>query len=257
MASVGLEICSTDAYDTDRLGTFSGEVERSLTPLECARRKAQLACQLTGLDIGLGSEGSFGGGPLPGLMNWDEELLVLVDVAHGLEIVASASAPVQLTQFDVQSVPDVERRLADYPEDQAWILKLPGKIVKALSGPAQIAAQLRALEMLTVDGELRPDLKGKVSVQPDLRAMHCPQRREIIAQAAEQLLARLESVCPQCSAPDFWRRDVERGLPCAWCGDPTELPQAFILRCTRCGHESRQPAADVSADPANCPQCNP
>lgn len=257
LATVGLEVCSTDAYDTDKLGTFSGEVERTLSPLECARRKAHLACELTGLDIGLGSEGSFGGGPLPGLMNWDEELLVLVDVAHGLEIVAMASGPVHLAQFDVQSVAEVDGRLAEFSAEQGWILKLPGKIIKGLLGAGQVVDQLRAFDLVSDDGQLRAELQGTVSVEPDLRAMYCPQRRDTIARAAEQLVDRLASPCPQCGAPDFWQRDVERGLPCVWCGDPTELPRAFIRRCIRCSHESRTPAAEASADPGNCPQCNP
>ncbi|MFN3163213.1 MAG: DUF6671 family protein [Pseudohongiellaceae bacterium] len=142
LAVLGLEVHSTDAFDTDTLGTFSGEIERKLSPLDCARRKARLACELTGLSIGLGSEGSFGGGPLAGLMNWDEELLVLVDIEHDLEITAVSSGPVQLSEFAPHSVADVQRQLAPFPADQGWILKLPNQISKGLVGPEQVAAQL-------------------------------------------------------------------------------------------------------------------
>jgi hypothetical protein len=51
LAPLGLEVLATDGFDTDTLGTFSGEVERTLSPLECARRKARLACELTGLPV--------------------------------------------------------------------------------------------------------------------------------------------------------------------------------------------------------------
>lgn len=56
--AAGLEVrlLHTDGYDTDRLGTFSGEVPRTLSALACAQKKAELACELTGADIGLGSE---------------------------------------------------------------------------------------------------------------------------------------------------------------------------------------------------------
>jgi len=257
LAELGLEVLSTDAFDTDSLGTFSGEVPRRLSPLDCARQKAKLACELTGLEIGLGSEGSFGGGPLPGLMNWDEELLVLTDISLGLEITAVASGPVQLAQFEPKSLADVEQRLAGYADDQGWILKLPDQVIKGLRGPSQVTRQLQALQSIGSDGDLSAELQGRVTVEPDLRAMHCPQRRDYIRQAAVQLVERLSAPCPKCDAPDFWRRDVERGLPCAWCAEPTELPRAYICRCLHCGHETRQAAGQQHADPGNCSLCNP
>jgi len=58
------QVVSTDAFDTDQLGTFSGETSRTLSPSDCAARKAHLACELTGLSMGLGSEGSL----MPALM---------------------------------------------------------------------------------------------------------------------------------------------------------------------------------------------
>lgn len=257
LALLGLEVHSTDAFDTDTLGTFSGEIERKLSPLDCARRKARLACELTGLSIGLGSEGSFGGGPLAGLMNWDEELLVLVDLEHDLEITAVSSGPVQLSEFAPHSVADVQRQLAPFPADQGWILKLPNQISKGLVGPEQVAAQLEDWQLTNEAGDLPAELQGTVTLEPDLRAMHCPQRRDYIGRAAQQLAERLQSLCPGCGAPDFWRRQLERGLPCAWCAEPTELPRAFISRCLHCGHESRTASEQPQADPGNCPQCNP
>ena len=58
LATAGIQVRSTDAFDTDTLGSFSGETPRLQTPLECARTKARLAAELTGLPIGIGSEGS-------------------------------------------------------------------------------------------------------------------------------------------------------------------------------------------------------
>ena len=46
---------------------------------------------LTGEQFGLGSEGSFGGGPYPGLMNWDEEVICFYDKRTGIAIYVSGS----------------------------------------------------------------------------------------------------------------------------------------------------------------------
>ena len=64
MAEVGIELIHTDAFDTDTLGSFDGRIERTLTALEAGKEKARLAADLTGCEIGLGSEGTFSAGPL-------------------------------------------------------------------------------------------------------------------------------------------------------------------------------------------------
>ena len=46
--------------DTDRLGTFTGEVERPGPPRETALMKARLGQGATGLPCALASEGAFG-----------------------------------------------------------------------------------------------------------------------------------------------------------------------------------------------------
>ena len=111
LAEVGLDVEVTSAFDTDNLGTFSGEVPRSLSPLECAKRKAQLACELTGLNIGLGSEGSFGGGPMPGFVNWDEEILVMYDKQADLEIVAYVQGPIKVGDFTPLSIEQLKNQI--------------------------------------------------------------------------------------------------------------------------------------------------
>jgi hypothetical protein len=53
------------AVDTDRLGTFTGEVERIGTALECAKRKCKWSLEMLGdsAEYLLASEGSFGPHP--------------------------------------------------------------------------------------------------------------------------------------------------------------------------------------------------
>ena len=253
LATVGLSVEATDAFDTDRLGTFSGEVERTLTPLECARRKAQLACELTGLDVGLGSEGSFGGGPMPGLVNWDTELLVLWDRVNAREIVAHAAGPVGVTSVAMESIAELEHKLARFDPAQAWLVRHPGGVVKGLRGMDAIMEQCMRVGLFASGAAPAK----KIMIEPDLRAMHCPERQVYIRQAAEQLAQRLQSHCPRCAAANFWLADAEQGLPCAGCGAPTALPIALIRRCQVCRYDSREPCGRESADPGDCPWCNP
>lgn len=45
---LGARLVHTDDFDTDSLGSFSGETPRTMSALECATHKARLACELTG-----------------------------------------------------------------------------------------------------------------------------------------------------------------------------------------------------------------
>ncbi|WP_066961687.1 DUF6671 family protein [Microbulbifer sp. Q7] len=252
LAKLGLHVVTTDAFDTDTLGTFSGEIPRELSPRECAAHKARLACELTGLDFGLGSEGSFGGGPMPGLVNWDEELLVFYDAKQDLEITAHAAGTVGLGPISSSSWQELSDWVGRFPPEQAWILRLSDRLYKGLTGNASMQKILIEQGLLTQGA-----IQGEVRLEPDLRAMHCPERRVYIAQAAAQLCQRLQSLCPTCTAPDFWQTSVERGLPCAWCSEPTALAKTRIKQCRQCGFTERQPVEQAQADPGQCQRCNP
>jgi hypothetical protein len=62
-ASPGLRVVVAAEVDTDRLGTFTGEVERPGPPRETALMKARLGQRATGLPRALASEGAFGAHP--------------------------------------------------------------------------------------------------------------------------------------------------------------------------------------------------
>ena len=246
--SVGLTLQVTTAFDTDQLGTFSGEIQRELTPLACARRKAQLAAELTGCRYGLGSEGSFGGGPMPGLVSWDEEILLLHDTVSKQDIVAVASGPVPLMMLQFIDMDGFERLWAQQMLGQGWMLQREQTWFKGLTEPAQIRKVLADTQWQA--GET-------ISLLPDFRAMYCPARQQHIRTAAEQLAARLASRCPQCDAPDFWQKDVERGLPCLDCQLPTRQIKAYLKRCDCCGFEVREAVSQTGAEPVWCGFCNP
>lgn len=63
LSALGLTSLVPENFDTDRFGTFTGEVKRVGTQLEAARQKARAAMAATGAPIGVASEGSFGPHP--------------------------------------------------------------------------------------------------------------------------------------------------------------------------------------------------
>jgi hypothetical protein len=73
-------ICFTnDSFDTDALGTFSGEVERELDPITTVRKKCLLAMEASDCDLGVASEGSFGAHPSIFFASANDEFLIFID----------------------------------------------------------------------------------------------------------------------------------------------------------------------------------
>jgi len=95
-AALGCRVECVSGYDTDLLGTFSRDIPRAGSQLEAARRKARIGMELSGLSLGLASEGAFGPDPVAGLLPWNVELLVFIDDEHGIEVTGMAQ---QATQF--------------------------------------------------------------------------------------------------------------------------------------------------------------
>jgi len=128
------------------------------------------------------------------------------------------------------------------------------------------------------DGELRirkgiatwPELKaafaqtqaqaaqGQVLLENDLRAHAHPTRQDNIRRAAQDLAARLQSLCPACGTPGFWGVDLITGLPCGACGAPTRETRAEAYACLKCQHQqTRARSGPAFADPSRCDYCNP
>ena len=74
-------------FDTDELGTFTGEIERKDDPIITARKKCLLAIELTNCDLAVASEGSFGPHPTIYFVPADDEFLLFFDKKNDLEII--------------------------------------------------------------------------------------------------------------------------------------------------------------------------
>lgn len=242
-SEAGIELVEIDFFDTDQLGTFSGEIKRNRSPKECALQKAKKAVELLGLNVGIGSEGSFGGGPLAGIINWNEEIVCLYQKQPELIVYGIAAGPTALCGFKVSSLDELKRQVLDFPQ-QRWLIQTDVQLIKGLSSQDVIN-----LYQTTFIG-------GSISLEPDLRAMHSPLRQEMITKAGLNLLARLQSTCPLCHAIDFWSDNKEYGPFCEQCGEPTGETKAAIYQCKACQYVEKRIIKEIG-DPYYCPHCNP
>lgn len=243
-----------EGFDTDSLGTFTRDVARLGTQVETARRKAQLAVELSGLPLGLGSEGTFAPGPF-GLGSWNSELIMLVDVDRGLEILGRAGGVGHHVFTAVRTRAELEdfTQKARFPE-HGLVLRPDHAdhpaVVKDFAADALAALYEKAREESST---------GVVWVESDLRAHRNPARMQMIAAACEDLAARMKRHCPGCQAPGFGVVGRIPGLPCAYCQTPTREAVAERFACVTCTYEEQRAVVspDQLADPKWCDECNP
>lgn len=249
LATAGYLVQPLETFDTDRLGTFTGEVERRGDMRDAALAKAQMACALGGSRFGLGSEGSFGGDPFLGISGWGRELLVWWDAEAGYAVEGFAQGPE--TNWRATEAADVEAACrfaeeAGFPA-HGVIVGRPGEPWLDKSCRTLDALVARVTQGLT---------NGPVALQTDMRAHRNPTRMAMIARAAEALAARLSHACPACDARGFGPQEAVPGALCEVCGEPTTVATAEFWRCPRCDWDEQRPLAQ-RAKAERCDRCNP
>ncbi|PSR20060.1 MAG: hypothetical protein C7B45_16755 [Sulfobacillus acidophilus] len=257
-AALGLDLCVPDDLDTDRFGTFSGDIARQGTPWEVAVRKARQGMKAVGIKLGLASEGSFGPHPQLLFIPSDYELLAFVDDELGIEIVEQVLTV--STNFAHAAVGAVEEL-----EDFFTMTHFPshGLIVRPNSGlqPGLLFKGITKVDELeeAVGQCSRASTDGLAHVETDMRAHMNPTRQKVLREVAVQLARRLATLCPECRAPGWGLVDVARGLPCEWCGAKTDLVRREIYGCPRCDYRENYPRSDglEVASAGNCRWCNP
>lgn len=241
--------------DTDQLGTFSGEIPRSRSPLETAIAKARLGMAESGSLLGLASEGTIGSDPLVPFAISNVELMVLVDDERGIVVyepyrtfdithaTATTASGEDLTEY-LAKVGFPHQRLIVSPE------AMQGPIIK---GVGDLTTLRQAVKV-----SAESSANGLAHIQCDYRAMHSPSRRLNISKAAELLAIRLTQICTECEAPGFGRLSYERGLSCEGCGEfDSEAITAELRGCVSCDHTELGQLIALTLSPAKCQSCNP
>jgi hypothetical protein len=249
-------ICETVLdFDTDVFGTFSGERERNLSPLETARQKCYEALKKSTADLVIASEGSFGPHPTASFIPADEEWLLLIDVNNQHEVyVRHLSAETNFNGSDIRTVEELQRfaKACGFP-DHGIILRKSKTDYQNMHKGIQDAK-----EMVRIFNDLMQHSKS-VYVETDMRACYNPTRMKVIKETAKHLVEKLKRSCPNCGTPGLDEKLAKPGLPCALCGFPTRSVLSIELMCQKCNYskEMRHPNGKITEDPMYCDFCNP
>jgi oligopeptide/dipeptide ABC transporter ATP-binding protein len=171
--------------DTDRFGAFSGEVQRTTDPLTACIAKARHGAEVSGMDLVIASEGSFGPYPPAPFVTCNEEWLVLLDtrddtVFHqrhvSLRTVSGGEACTSraaVTAF-AERMQFPEHQLVLRPREH-W--RSGDRVVKGIANAEQLHQV--AEELIATH--------GTCWVETDLRAMANPTRMAVIAETADRV----------------------------------------------------------------------
>jgi hypothetical protein len=250
---IGCEIEVPKDFDSDQFGTFSGEIPRQQNPLATLVAKAKMAAQQAGYEYVIASEGSFGPHPDFFMVPGDIELIGLVDLKYGIEIIESViSTETNYGHLDIQAGDDYSDFLkqAQFPSHGLMVNTLAtGWVQKGITDPLTLKNAIdEALEQ-----------SSQIRLETDMRALFNPSRMAVIASAAEKLAQRILQHCPKCSSPGFGRLATSGKLLCEWCEAPSTLYQFQLKQCVACDHQeqSNRPDGLTKAPAGYCEYCNP
>ena len=242
-------------FNTDQFGTFSGEVERSQSPVDTLKAKCQLGFDVTVCDLVIATEGSFGAHPDLPFCAAHDELILLMDFKNNVSF--SARILTTETNFQGKKIKNEEELIAfgesiDFP-NQAIILRNEEQsmlyLKKGINDWDELLTAFRVCMR-------RHD---NVFVETDMRAMHNPLRMKHIEQLTLKLITQLKVLCPSCEMPGYGVTSVSPGLPCWICETPTSSVLKHVLTCTACQHQEEVyfPNGRQTEEPTFCPACNP
>ncbi len=242
------------AIDTDQFGTFSGDIERKLSPKETAIAKAKLGLSLSGHSYALASEGTIGADPTVPFINSDIEHVVFVDSVNDVIIShAYRSFDISACTHEYKDGDDLEAFLikADFPHHQLIVKSLDSGVVALAKGISNKSDLTNILRKAKENGAT------KVVIESDLRAHASPSRAANIKKAFEELAIRIKSLCPQCESPGWGITSSVRGLPCTDCGEESDAIKAYVYGCISCTFTAEGDLIATSIDPSRCSWCNP
>lgn len=242
--------------DTDLLGTFSGEIERVLTPRETAIKKAKLGMQATGMSLGIASEGSIGPNPSVPWIQSDFELIVFVDAERDLVITETfLSHEIIATTIEISPEDSLETFLekADFPRHALMAEPVDSHEPLIYKGINSLGGLHSAIADCASHSKI-----NRVKLQSDLRAMHSPSRQLNIEKVGQLLAKRVAALCPACNTPGWGRTDYLYGVLCSDCGqENSEIAREEVLGCCLCDFTSAGKTINSEIDPGRCNFCNP
>ncbi|MFM7394770.1 MAG: DUF6671 family protein [Cyanobium sp.] len=268
---LGASLLHLPEIDTDALGSFCGTVPRPGTARQACLAKAELALLHGGTGLAIASEGSFGPHPLVPMLPVGIETMVFLDRERGLtieEVLQACRTNFAHRRVAAADLAGKSGCAVPGPDLARWLqaVGFPGHALLVrphAAGPCD-ALPRKGLHtppdlLDAVVAAMERSSDGCALLETDMRA-HCnPTRMACIRRLAFRLVRRVATPCPACRSPGFGVLEVLPGLPCAWCGTPTNLLLWEVLGCVACNHRERRRRRDglKQADPGHCPLCNP
>ena len=252
---LGVQCFITSDFDTDELGTFTGEVERKDDPITTARNKCLMAMELANCDLAIASEGSFGMHPTIYFAPADDEFLLFIDKKNDLEIIARELS--METNFNGSEI-KTEKELQEFATNANFTSH--GLILRKSENDC-----IEIVKGITDEEQLKNTFHhliahyGTAYVETDMRAMYNPSRMKVIEKATRKLVEKIKSLCVKCESPGFGITDRKEGLPCEQCNFPTRSTLSYIYSCQKCNYkkEEQYPNGKQIEDPMYCDICNP
>ncbi|SEL13466.1 hypothetical protein SAMN04488700_0417 [Carnobacterium iners] len=256
---LGIKTIVPEGFDSDKFGTFTGDVERTGDQFEAARRKAEGAMALYSGTLAIASEGTFGPHPFVPFIPFNREIVMLIDKENGIEI----SGIAMTTETDFK-----QKVVKSFTEAYEFSLSAgfpkTGIVVKLSEHSKDLGEMIKGITIKedlekAVAYALEKSINNEIFIATDMRASYNPKRMKNIEAATRDLLKNIVCLCPSCQWPGYKITDRKKGLPCKWCNYPTELTLSYRYSCGRCGYneERNYPDGIEQADPGNCQHCNP
>lgn len=246
------------AIDSDRMGTFSGEVERPGTMLDALRGKVCLAREVSTSRFVLVSEGSFGSVGGLGFAAHGIEMLMVHDAMSGVEVLEQyISWDTNYASGTLVTEEDLRRFLERISFGSHALVLYPQGVSPSRSVYKGIVTEVDAYNAFHECKHLSPS--KSVVAMSDMRAHLNPTRMRAISKCCELLAHRLATTCKVCSSGGFGLVSTIPGLVCRSCGMSTQRAMAERHACVVCNHAEERPRADgiTEADPSDCEFCNP
>jgi hypothetical protein len=243
-----------DDYDTDKFGTFSGEVQRTLPPKDVVMKKAQDAMHHYNYDYVIASEGSFGPHPLYYFAPANIELMIFIDRIRNISVLETEiSLETNHSHQDINCNDDYSDFLSKIKFGSH------GLIIKSVKNDVILAKGVTQKQELELLLKKNFAIYNELRLETDMRAMMNPTRMKVIHRVAEKLVKRLQSICPSCRLPGFGKLTVCGNLKCEICDSKTELYEFKILNCIQCDYVERKERDDglTKSQPTYCYFCNP
>ena len=254
-SQLGVKCFVASEFDTDELGTFTGEIERKGDPISTARNKCHRAMDLMDCDLAIASEGSFGSHPTIFFAPADDEFLLLIDKKNNIEIsVRELSLETNFNGTEIKTKEELQEfaTKSNFPSHGLILSKSKEESEGITKGIID--------EKLLYDTFLNLIKNyGTAYIETDMRAMFNPSRMKVIEKATLKLVKKIKSVCPNCKTPGFGIVDRKVGLPCNQCRFPTKSTLSYLYNCQKCNYKKEEefPNGKQTEDPMYCDICNP